>query len=121
MGVSATTGMGMVDLFKTLQDARAEYDREYWPMIEERKKQFAERDAKNRQAQLDRLRKDIKETQERKNNPSVQPPAIVKPGKQGPGKIPEEEEVDDEYLDPHGGTEAPDGKSSSWAKACLQR
>ncbi|WPT13846.1 GPN-loop GTPase QQT2 [Picochlorum sp. SENEW3] len=60
VGVSAATGEGMSDLFKTVDRCKEEYKKEYLPYLEERKKarQYAE-DAK-KQSDLEKLQHDIK-------------------------------------------------------------
>lgn len=59
VGVSAVTGSGLADLFVQVEDATAEYERDYRPEYERLRRQLAEAQSEKQQEQLERLRKDL--------------------------------------------------------------
>ncbi|XP_068616977.1 GPN-loop GTPase 1 [Brachionichthys hirsutus] len=59
VGVSAVTGSGLDELFVQVEDAAAEYERDYRPEYERLREQLAEARTRKQQQQLERLRKDM--------------------------------------------------------------
>ncbi|KAG0622055.1 hypothetical protein M758_3G068200 [Ceratodon purpureus] len=62
-GVSAVSGEGIVDFFNQVDKSADEYMESYWPDLEKRKAQKAELEAKRKEANLVKLRKDLDESQ----------------------------------------------------------
>lgn len=58
VGVSAQTGEGLFDLLRCVKEATDEYEREYRPVVEERKKAKAEKDAERMKRDVEEFRKD---------------------------------------------------------------
>ena len=63
VGVSAMTGEGMEDLFEAVARARKEYEQDYLPDLNKKKAARAEEDKRRREAELKKLREDMKEQQ----------------------------------------------------------
>uniref|UniRef100_H3CA52 GPN-loop GTPase n=1 Tax=Tetraodon nigroviridis TaxID=99883 RepID=H3CA52_TETNG len=59
VGVSAVTGSGLDQLFRQVEDAAAEYERDYRPEYERLRRELAEAQSRKQQEQLERLRKDL--------------------------------------------------------------
>jgi putative protein kinase ArgK-like GTPase of G3E family len=59
VGVSAATGEGMQELFENIQEAREEYETEYKPTIQEKRKQKQEKEKREQDEQLTKLMKDM--------------------------------------------------------------
>ncbi|XP_024545809.1 GPN-loop GTPase QQT2 [Selaginella moellendorffii] len=62
VGVSAITGSGMVEFFKAVKESAEEYRTGYLVELEKKKAEKARLEEKRRQADMDRLRKDIEES-----------------------------------------------------------
>jgi len=83
VGVSATTGEGMTELFEAMDAAAEEYEKEYRPMLQAKFEAQQKAEELNRMKSLEKLRKDIEEdSSERK--------------KRGKGKERFEDEEDEE-------------------------
>ncbi|CAN9506555.1 unnamed protein product [Ophioblennius macclurei] len=61
VGVSAVTGSGLDELLVQVEDAAAEYDRDYRPEYERLRRELAETRSQKQQEQFERLRKDLGE------------------------------------------------------------
>ena len=60
-GVSAMTGEGMEELFEVISRSRKEYVDEYLPELVAKRTELEARDAKKREENLERLRRDVRE------------------------------------------------------------
>jgi GTPase SAR1 family protein len=59
VGVSAMTGAGMKEFFEAVDEKAQEFERDYKPELERRKKQRAEKEEESRQKELGKLMKDM--------------------------------------------------------------
>ncbi len=59
VGVSAMTGAGMKEFFEAVDEKAQEFDRDYKPELERRKKQRAQQEEEARQKELGKLMKDM--------------------------------------------------------------
>jgi GTPase SAR1 family protein len=59
VGVSAMTGAGMKEFFEAIDEKAQEFERDYRPELERRKKQRAEKEEESRQKELGKLMKDM--------------------------------------------------------------
>lgn len=60
VGVSALTGAGMTLMFEELQRCRMEYEAEYLPELEKRKKSREEQERRRQEGEVARLREDVR-------------------------------------------------------------
>ncbi|KAI5307134.1 hypothetical protein KEM56_004043 [Ascosphaera pollenicola] len=59
VGVSSMTGAGVDDFFAAVEEKRQEFERDYKPEFERRKKEKEENEARQREAQLGKLMRDM--------------------------------------------------------------
>lgn len=59
VGVSSMTGAGVDEFFAAVEEKRKEFERDYKPEFERRKKEKEEKEAQQREAQLGKLMKDM--------------------------------------------------------------
>lgn len=66
VGISAETGEGLPELAKAIREAASEYESEYRPMLEEKKRLRAEEEEIRKEKQMQNLEKDLKEERDSK-------------------------------------------------------
>jgi hypothetical protein len=98
VGVSAATGSGLTEFFKAVDAAAVEYESLYRPVQEKRQR---ERAAKEQQEQLNRLRRDLGETEDSGSSSSAIAAAAAAAAASTDPKI--LSRMDEVYLTPGGG------------------
>ena len=74
VGVSAMTGAGIKEFFEAVDEKAQEFERDYKPELERRKKQRAEKEEESRQKELGKLMKDMAVSGEGRPKATKRPP-----------------------------------------------
>ncbi|KAF2463223.1 ATPase NPA3 [Lindgomyces ingoldianus] len=110
VGVSAMTGDGMDEFFKSVQEKKEEFERDYKPELERRKKERENAKVATREKELGRLMKDMKVggTSKPKKGPRKEEPETVSEAEDTDeeGMQVDDEDSDDSAYGTEGGLEA---------------
>ncbi|KAF2003348.1 hypothetical protein P154DRAFT_520298 [Amniculicola lignicola CBS 123094] len=116
VGVSAMTGDGMDEFFKSVEQKKAEFERDYQPELERRRKQREVDKVANRQKELDKLMRDMKvggTSKKQKGGPLKEDAETVSDVEDGEGGM----DIDEDSSDDDGGAGAGSGLETRYQDA----